>query len=59
MNDSPAARVLTVDDDPIVRADLRLVLEGAGFDVLDAADGAEAVDVVLLDLVLPVSTEST
>jgi DNA-binding response OmpR family regulator len=61
MDDSPAATVLTVDDDPIVRADLRLVLEDAGFDVLDAADGVEAVDatrrdapdVLLLDLVLP------
>ena len=27
------ARVLTVEDNPIVRADLRLVLEDAGFDV--------------------------
>ena len=56
------ARVLTVEDDPIVRADLRLVLEGAGFEVLaDARDGAEAVelarehapDVIVLDLGLP------
>ena len=39
------ARILTVEDDPIVRADLRLVLEDAGFDVLpDARDGVEAVD---------------
>ena len=56
------ANVLTVEDDPIVRADLRLVLEDAGFSVLPGArDGAEAVefarehepDVILLDLGLP------
>jgi two-component system, response regulator PdtaR len=56
------ARILTVEDDPIVRADLRLVLEDAGFAVCaDARDGAEAVDLarehrpdlVLIDLVLP------
>jgi response regulator NasT len=56
------ASVLTVEDDPIVRADLRLILEDAGFDVVpDARDGVEAVeqarehqpDVVLLDLSLP------
>jgi CheY-like chemotaxis protein len=54
--------VLTVEDDPIVRADLRLVLETAGFEVCaDARDGVEAVelarehepDVILLDLGLP------
>jgi CheY-like chemotaxis protein len=58
---SEVARVLTVDDDPIVRADLRLVLEDAGFDVSTAKDGIEAVelaveeqpDVIVLDLALP------
>jgi chemotaxis response regulator CheB len=40
-----APSVLTVEDDPIVRADLRLVLEDAGFDVVaDARDGVEAVE---------------
>jgi CheY-like chemotaxis protein len=62
MTRSTAATVLTVDDDPIVRADLRLVLEDAGFDVCeDARDGVEAVelarthrpDVIVLDLALP------
>jgi two-component system, response regulator PdtaR len=57
-----AARVLTVEDDPIVRADLRLILEDAGFDVCpDARDGIEAVelarthcpDLILIDLGLP------
>ena len=55
------ASVLTVEDDPIVRADLRLVLEDAGFSVRAAGDGVEAIelarkhepDVILLDLGLP------
>ncbi|RDI74563.1 Response regulator receiver domain [Gaiella occulta] len=59
---STTTSVLTVEDDPIVRADLRLVLETAGFEVCaDARDGVEAVDlarehepdVILLDLGLP------
>jgi two-component system, response regulator PdtaR len=63
-NDMPgiAASVLTVEDNPIIRANLRLVLEDAGFTVVaDARDGVEAVelarkhqpDVILLDLGLP------
>ena len=61
MSIAPAS-VLTVEDDPIIRADLRLVLQDAGFSVCpDARDGIEAVelarehepDVVLLDLGLP------
>jgi response regulator NasT len=37
--------VLTVEGDPTVRADLRLVLEDAGFDVVaQAGDGDEAVE---------------
>jgi chemotaxis response regulator CheB len=40
-----ALSVLTLEDDPIVRADLRLVLEEAGFDVVaDAGDDVEAVE---------------
>src|SRR5882672_10134776 len=55
-------KVLTAEDDPIVRADLRLILTDAGFDVVpDARDGVEAVDlarehkpdVILMDLDLP------
>jgi response regulator NasT len=62
MNARSPARILTVEDDPIVRADLRLVLETAGFDVCaDARDGVEAVDLarehrpdlILIDLGLP------
>ena len=56
------ATVLTVEDDPVTRADLRVVLEDAGFTVVpDARDGLVALelarrhepDVVLLDLGLP------
>jgi len=54
-------RILVVEDEPTVRAALRTVLGGSGFEVTEAATGAEAtavndagqVDVVLLDLVLP------
>jgi DNA-binding response OmpR family regulator len=62
MNSTAIARVMTVEDDPIVRADLRLVLEDAGFGVCAGArDGIEAVelarlhapDVIVLDLGLP------
>jgi ActR/RegA family two-component response regulator len=54
--------VLTVENDPIVRTDLRLALEDAGFEVVaHAADGSEAVelardhtpDVIVLDPALP------
>src|SRR5258707_8943764 len=55
------ATVLAVEDDPIVRADLRLILEDANFVVSEARDGIEAVeraredrpDLILLDLGLP------
>jgi signal transduction histidine kinase len=39
----PAKRILLVDDDGIVREFARTVLEGAGFQVLEAASGTEAV----------------
>ena len=62
MNALALPKVLTAEDDPIVRADLRLILTDAGFDVVpDARDGIEAVDlarehrpdVILLDPHLP------
>ncbi len=62
MKSAATARVLTVEDDPIVRADLRLILEDAGYEVCpDAHDGVEAVDLarehrpdlILMDLGLP------
>ena len=62
METAAAPIVLTAEDNPLVRADLRLTLEDAGFVVCpDAHDGVEAVelarehrpDVILLDLRLP------
>ncbi|MBN2311416.1 MAG: response regulator [Candidatus Hydrogenedentes bacterium] len=59
----PAATVLVVDDEDLVRGAAKRILERAGFRVLVAADGIEALDVydaradeigcVLLDLVMP------
>jgi DNA-binding response OmpR family regulator len=54
-------RVLIADDDIAVRDALKAVLEGAGYEVLTAADGAEAeskingepIHLLLLDLGLP------
>jgi CheY-like chemotaxis protein len=62
MSRSSAARILTVEDDPIVQQDLRLILEDAGYVVCPSArDGVEAVeharrhrpDLILMDLGLP------
>ena len=54
-------RILVVDDDPDMRLVLREHLEPEGFEVIDAADGAdmravigqEKIDLVILDLQLP------
>jgi CheY-like chemotaxis protein len=55
--------LLVADDEPLVRNVARVLLESAGFDVLEAANGVEAVNVyrdradeiraVLLDLTMP------
>lgn len=58
---SGVARVLVVDDEPEIRELCRVNLEFEGFEVLEAADGAEALrvvreqqpDVVFLDLMMP------
>ena len=58
---SPKGTILVVDDEPGVRHALRKFLTGAGYNVLDAASGVEAVerlpssgiDVVILDLGMP------
>ena len=55
------ARVLIVDDDEPIRKTLRRMLEPAGYDVVEAADGREgvelykedSVDLVLMDLIMP------
>jgi FixJ family two-component response regulator len=38
--------VLVVDDDPSVRETLRIILQRAGFEVLSAADGQEAISLM-------------
>lgn len=53
--------ILIADDDPLVRAIAMTLLEGKGYQVLEAADGAEAldiirghrVDLVVLDMLMP------
>ena len=59
---APPKRILTVEDNTIVSADVRTILEAAGYDVLpEARDGVQAVehvhayapDLILLDLALP------
>ena len=54
------ARVIVVDDQPEIRRLLRILLEGEGFEVDEAADGTEALamkmgrnDIVLLDVMMP------
>lgn len=40
-------RILIVDDDPIVRLDIRNILEAADYEVVaEASDGFEAIDCV-------------
>ena len=56
-----AARILVVDDDPIVRSLMRATLENDDFLVIEAEDGVEACeacalhrpDMVLVDVVMP------
>jgi DNA-binding response OmpR family regulator len=56
-----AAKVLVVDDEPDIRELCRVNLEFSGFDVLEAGDGVEALevcrrekpDLVFLDLMMP------
>ena len=59
-----AKKVLVVDDESDVRKYLSVVLEQAGYEVLTASDGVEALDrarqqrpdLVILDLQMPVAT---
>ena len=53
-------KILFADDDPGIREVLRILLEGEGYDVVEAADGEEAisfldssVDLVILDVMMP------
>lgn len=58
----PPKKILTVEDNAIISADVRSILEAAGYDVCpDARDGEQAIehvreyapDLILLDLTLP------
>lgn len=56
------AKILIVDDEPDILFVLRVTLEAAGFEVVEASDGEEALsvvrserpDLVLTDLMMPV-----
>jgi CheY-like chemotaxis protein len=59
----PPRTVLVVDDDPDIRESLRDALEDEGYDVVTAANGREALDVLpglsrplamILDIIMPV-----
>jgi CheY-like chemotaxis protein len=60
--EGPRRRILVVDDVPVNRELLLALLQPLGFDLTEAADGAEGVakfaqtapDLVLMDLVMPV-----
>lgn len=55
------ARILVIDDESLVRTFLRDVLEGAGHEVREGADGDEAIaafgefkpDILIVDLIMP------
>jgi DNA-binding response OmpR family regulator len=61
MANSANPSVLVVDDEPTARTMLRLILVRAGFEVLEAQDGSEALDEVqrnvpdlmILDIMMP------
>ena len=42
----PHGRVLVVDDEAVVRETVRLVLAQAGYEVIEASDGTQAMEVV-------------
>jgi DNA-binding NtrC family response regulator len=57
----PEQRIMVVDDDPGIRRSLQMLFSRAGFQVIQAADGSEAVrlwrdvgaDLVVTDLHMP------
>jgi CheY-like chemotaxis protein len=59
----PGKTLLVIDDDPLFRENLSIALKGGGYNVLEAADGAQAVrtieqlrmaiDLMIVDLALP------
>jgi CheY-like chemotaxis protein len=61
MSAMPAARVLVVDDDPVIQKLLQVNFEMEGYSVITASDGAEGLerarteqpDIVILDVMMP------
>jgi DNA-binding NtrC family response regulator len=61
MTPAPAQRILVVDDDASIRRTLNILLSKAGYEVIQASDGSEAVrlwrdrggDLVITDLHMP------
>jgi len=57
----PTKRILIADDQPVGRELIRSILESSGYEVIEAADGQEALetavsdlpDLILLDLQMP------
>ena len=55
------ARILLMDDDELLREALRIVLEGAGYEVMEASDGEVGLrlqrehpaDLILVDIFMP------
>jgi CheY-like chemotaxis protein len=53
--------ILIIDDEPQIRSMIRLVLERAGYTVMEAADGVEGIrhfrknpcDLIITDLIMP------
>lgn len=52
-----AKRILTVDDSPTVREMLKTTLENAGFDVIQANDGQEALNLLETETVQMLITD--
>ena len=57
----PDAKVLVVDDDPVIQKLLKVNFEMEGYEVLSASDGAEGLDqaragnpdIIILDVMMP------
>lgn len=55
------AKIMIVDDDPYIRRLVKMILRGEGFDVLEAGNGADALDMLesvrpdmlILDIMMP------
>ncbi len=61
MTDKNSTKVLLVDDEPNIRVALRFLVQNEGYQVLEAANGEEALqkmeehqpDIVVLDVMMP------